>query len=330
MQKKPTKKIVITGGAGQIGYALSFRVASGEMLGLDQPVILSLLEVPAALAGLEGVKMELEDCAFPLLKEVEISADPNQAFEGGDIFLLVGAKPRGPGMERKDLLSENGKIFIDQGKLINERAAVNPLIFVTGNPCNTNALIAMRNAPKIDPSRFFAMTMLDQNRAMSMLAKKAGVGVDEVSQVSIWGNHSSTQVPDFKNAKIKGKPAEEVIQDRTWLETEFFQGVQTRGAKVIQARGKSSAGSAANAIIDSIRSLIFPTPAGEWFSVGLSTDHNPYGIESNLVFSFPCRSLGGGKVEIIEGLGFDDFLKEKISLTEKELLEEREAVRHLL
>lgn len=327
---KKTKKIVITGAAGQIGYALAFRIAAGEMLGSDQPLVLSLLEVPALLEGLKGVQMELEDCAFPLLKGIETSSDPHEAFDGGEIFLLVGAKPRGPGMERNDLLAENGKIFFEQGKVIQQRATSHPLILVTGNPCNTNALLAMRHAPKIDPLRFFAMTRLDQNRASALLAQKAKVGVEEVKNVTIWGNHSSTQVPDVQNATIRGKPVKEVIRDSNWLEKDFFQGVQSRGAKVIEARGKSSAGSAANAIIDSVRSLMLPTPSGEWFSVALCSDHNPYGIQKNLIFSFPCRSKGEGKVEIVKGLSWDDFLKKKVAITEKELLEERELVKHLL
>jgi len=323
---KPPVRIAVTGGAGQIAYALLFRIASGQMLGPDQPVILSLLEIPEAVAFLEGVKMELDDCAFPLLKGVEISSDPNEGFDQAKIALLVGATPRGPGMERKDLLAQNSKIFIQQGKALGERAANDPLIFVVGNPCNTNALIAMHQAKQIDRSRFFAMTRLDQNRASSLLAQKAGVGVEEVKRVTIWGNHSATQVPDFSHALIGGKPAEEVIGDRSWLEGPFVERVQKRGAEVIAARGKSSAASAANGVIDSIASLMRPTPEGEWFSVGLCSDGNPYGVEEDLIFSFPCRSKGEGQVEIVEGLVWDEFLKGKIGLTEKELIEEREAV----
>lgn len=327
---RPLKRIAVTGAGGQIAYSLLFRIASGEMLGPDQPVALHLLEVPQALDSLKGVVMELEDCAFPLLKEVKIGSDPIQVFEGVNYALLVGAKPRGPGMERKDLLADNGKIFIEQGKALNASAAGDVLIFVVGNPCNTNCLIAMHHAPKIPKERFFAMMRLDQNRAKAMLASKAGVPITDVSHVAVWGNHSATQVPDFINAKIKNKPALEMIKDRKWCEEEFLPLVQKRGAAVIAARGKSSAASAANAAIDSIRSLVFPTQGGDWFSIGLCSDGNPYGIQEGLIFSFPCRSLGDGKIEIVKNVPLDPFLKAKIALTEKELLEERQLVAHLL
>lgn len=324
------KRIAVTGGGGQIAYSILFRIASGELLGKDEPIALHILEVPEALEALKGVVMELDDCAFPLLKEVVIGSDPKKVFAGVNIAILIGSKPRGPGMERKELLNDNGKIFIDQGKALSEVAAEDVLIFVVGNPCNTNCLIAMHHAPKIPRDRFFAMTRLDQNRATSFLAKKAHVPVTAVQHVVIWGNHSATQVPDFMHATIHHKPVPEVIQDHKWLKEEFIPMVQKRGAAVIAARGKSSAASAANAVIDSIRSLLLPTPEGEWFSVGLCSDHNPYGIQKNLIFSFPCRSKGNGKVEIVSGVSWDPFLKELILKTEKELLEERSLISHLL
>jgi malate dehydrogenase len=327
---KPLKRIAVTGAGGQIAYSLIFRIASGEMLGPDQPIALHLLEIHPTLESLRGVVMELEDCAFPLLKEVKIGSDPKEVFEGVNFALLIGAKPRGPGMERKDLLGDNGAIFIEQGKALNSSAASDVVIFVVGNPCNTNCLIAMHHAPKIPKERFFSMMRLDQNRAISMLAAKAGVVVTEVTNVSVWGNHSATQVPDFVNAKIKGKPAVDVINDRNWCEIDFVPLVQKRGAAVIAARGKSSAASAANAVIDSIRSLIFPTRTGDWFSVGMTSQGNPYGIKEDLVFSFPCRCTGDGRVEIVKNVPWDPFLKSKIALTERELLEERECVAHLL
>lgn len=327
---KPVKRVAVTGAGGQIAYNLIFRIASGEMLGHDQPVALNLLELPQAIDSLKGVVMELEDCAFPLLKEIKIGSDPVKVFEGVNFALLIGAKPRGQGMERKDLLGENGKIFIEQGKALNASAASDLLVFVVGNPCNTNCLIAMHHAPKIPKDRFFCMMRLDQNRAMSMLAQKAQVPVTDVSHTAVWGNHSATQIPDFVNARIQGKQALEVIKDRKWCEDQFVPLVQKRGAAVIAARGKSSAGSAANAVIDSIRSLVLPTMGDDWFSIGLSSDGNPYGIKENMVFSFPCRSKGDGKVEIVKNVPWDAFLKEKIALSEKELLEERELIANLL
>jgi malate dehydrogenase len=328
--QKPIKRVAVTGASGQIAYSLIFRIASGEMLGSDQPIALHLLELPQALESLKGVVMELEDCAFPLLKEIKTGSDPIQVFEGVNYALLVGAKPRGPGMERKDLLASNGAIFIEQGQALNTSAAPDVLILVVGNPCNTNCLIAMHHAPKIPKDRFFAMMRLDQNRAKSILAAKAKVAITEVSHVAVWGNHSATQVPDFVNARIQGKPALDVIKDRKWCEEEFIPFVQKRGATVIAARGKSSAASAANAMIDSMRSLVLPTPAGDWFSIGLISNENTYGIKEDLIFSFPCRSKGDGKVEIVKDVPWDFFLKNKIVLSEKELLEERELVAHLL
>jgi malate dehydrogenase len=324
------KRVTVTGAGGQIAYSLIFRIASGEMLGQDQPIALHLLELPGSIEALKGVVMELEDCAFPLLKEIKIGSDPIAMFEGVHYALLVGAKARGPGMERKDLLASNGAIFIEQGKALNASAASDVIVFVVGNPCNTNCLIAMHHAPKIPKEQFFAMMRLDQNRATAMLATKANVPLEQVSEVAVWGNHSSTQVPDFVNAKIQGKPALDIIKDRKWCEEEFVPRVQKRGAAVIAARGKSSAGSAANAIIDSVRSLVFPTCVGEWFSTGLISNGNPYGIQDNLIFSFPCRSKGEGKVEIVKDVPLDPFLKSKILLSEKELLEERELIKHLL
>lgn len=323
---KPVKRIAVTGGAGQISYSLLFKIAHGDMLGYDQPVALHILELPEMIPSLEGVKMELEDCAFPLLKEIRIGSDPVKLFEEIDVALLVGAKPRGPGMERGDLLRENGKIFIEQGKALNQSAKSTVKVLVVGNPCNTNCLIAMSNAPRIPRSNFHAMTRLDQNRAAYQIASKAKADVTDISRMTIWGNHSSTQVPDFVNARIKGKPVSEVIQDKKWLETDFINIVQKRGAAIINARGKSSAASAANAAIDAVKALFVPTPAGTWFSTGVCTDGNPYGIEENLIFSFPCRSNGQGHHEIISGVEWNEFLVHKIKASEKELVEERSLV----
>ncbi len=325
------RRIAVTGAAGQISYSLLFRLASGELFGKEQPIALHLLEVPQVIESLKGVEMELQDCAFPLLKEIRIGSDPNLVFEGVDTVFLVGSKPRGPGMERKDLLSENGHIFVGQGKALGAVAAVGATILVVGNPCNTNCLIAEKHAGK---HNFYSMTRLDQNRATAMLAQKAGVGVADVSHVAIWGNHSSTQVPDFLNAKIGKRSAAEVIQDRAWLEGAFISDVQKRGAVVIAARGKSSAASAAQAALDGMKSLLFPTPPGEWFSMGLNSNGNPYGITPGIIFSFPCRSNGRsngkGQIEIVKNLKWDEFLKQKIHLTEKELLEEKSMVANLL
>jgi malate dehydrogenase len=320
-----TKRIAITGGAGQIAYSLLFRIASGELLGDNTPVSLHILEVPEALSGLEGVKMELVDSAFPLLQEIRIGSDPEKIFEGVDLALFVGAKPRGPGMERKDLLTENGKIFIGQGKALNKVASRNVKSVVIGNPCNTNCLILSQNAPDLNPKNFFAMTRLDENRAKAMLGQKAGCHAAAVKKVGIWGNHSATQVPDFVHATIKGKKALEVISDRAWLEGEFVKGVQQRGAEIIRLRGKSSAASAASAIIDTVRSLETETEEDDWYSVAISSKKNPYGIDENLIFSFPCRTVHG-ECKIVEGLNWDQFLEEKIRATEKELKEERSAV----
>jgi len=320
------KRIVVTGGAGQIAYSLLFRIASGELFGNDQPIALHILEIPEALKSLEGVKMELEDCAFPLLNEIQIGTDPYQLFGDVHYALLVGSKPRGPGMERGELLNENGRIFVDQGKALNESAHADVKVIVVGNPCNTNCLIAMKNAPKIPRENFHAMARLDQNRAAASLAHKAGVDVAAVSNVAIWGNHSATQVPDFYHARIDGKNLQEVIKDEEWLKTDFIKGVQQRGAAIIAARGKSSAASAANALIDAVKALNYPTPAGQWFSSAIDSSQNPYGIDKDLIFSFPCRTTAAGKCEIVPGLDLNPFLAEKIRLTEKELIEERNIV----
>ncbi len=324
------KRIAVTGAAGQIAYSLLFRIAAGDLLGPNVPIALHLLDLPESEAALKGVQMELHDCVFPLLKEIKIGSKPEEMFEGVHYALLVGAKPRGPGMERKDLLSDNGKIFVGQGKALNQVASRDVRVFVVGNPCNTNCLIAMHHAPDLPKNQFFAMTMLDQNRAVFQLAAKANTTVEEVSHVAIWGNHSSTQVPDFVNARIHGRPAADIIRDRKWLEGEFIQKIQKRGAEVIAARGKSSAASAANAIVGTIRSLLTPTPHGEWFSLAVSSQNNPYGISKDLVFSFPCKSQGKGDWSIAAGLTLDHFLKEKLEVTQKELIEERDLVSHLL
>ncbi|NGX60298.1 MAG: malate dehydrogenase [Chlamydiae bacterium] len=328
--KKTPKVVAVTGGAGQIGYSVLFRIASGEMLGADQPISLRILELPTAKQMLDGVVMELQDCAFPLVEDVHISTDPYEVFEEVDIALLIGAFPRGPGMERKDLIHKNAEIFINHGKALSEKADPNALVLVVGNPCNTNALITLAHATNLDSRRIFAMTCLDENRAKAQLAMKAEAHVRDVRRVAIWGNHSATQVPDFTNAQIAEKPVEEVICERSWLETTFFETVQKRGAAVIAARGKSSAASAANAAIDTIQHLMQPTEEGTWFSVGLHSDGNPYGVQNNLIFSFPCISKGEGLVEIVPDLEWSSFIKEKIAITEKELLEEREAIIDLL
>lgn len=327
---KSVKRIAVTGGAGQIAYSLLFRIASGELLGYDQPIALHILEIPEAIKMLDGVKMELEDCAFPLLKEIRIGSDPIEIFDGVHYALLVGAKPRGPGMERGDLLSDNGKIFVQQGKALNESADRDVKVLVVGNPCNTNCLIAMSNAPNIPRKNFHAMMRLDQNRASAQLALKAGVDVTEVTNVVVWGNHSATQVPDFLHAKIHGKPVIEVIEDQDWLKGDFISTVQKRGAAIIAARGKSSAASAASAAIDSIRDILHPTPKGQWFSGAIYSTSNPYGIDPNLFFSFPCRSNGEGSFEIVKDLQWNEFLSNKIKNSEKELIEERDLVKNLL
>ena len=321
-------RVAITGAAGQIGYSLIFRIASGAMFGPSQPVILHLVEIEPALPALTGVAMELEDCAFPLLKGVVPTASVDEGFRGINWALLVGAAPRKAGMERKDLLGANGKIFVGQGQALQKNAAADVRVLVVGNPCNTNSLIAMHNAPKIPRDRFFAMTRLDENRAKAQLARKAGVDVSDVTNAAIWGNHSSTQYPDFYNARIKGKPATQVISDEQWLKTEFISSVQQRGAAVLKARGASSAASAANAIIDSVRSVVEPTAPGDWHSIALCSDGS-YGVDRDLIFSFPVRS-NGQKLEIVQGLPVNDFSRGQLTTTLNELKEERAMVSELI
>lgn len=327
---KPIKNVAVTGGAGQIAYSLLFRIANGDLLGPDQPIALHILEVPEAIKALEGVQMELEDSAFPLLKKIEVGSDPRKIFKDADFAILVGAKPRAPGMERKDLLFDNGKIFVDQGKALNEVAHKDVKVLVVGNPCNTNCLITMHYAPKIPKKNFHAMTRLDQNRAHGFLARKAGTELKDVGHVVIWGNHSSTQVPDSENAKIKQGTVDKHINDKAWLENDFISTVQKRGAAVLNARGKSSAASAASAIIDAVKALINPTPEGDVYSSAVLSDGNPYGIQEGLIFSFPLRNKANGDWEIVKGLKLSEGLKKKIALTENELLEERELVKDLL
>jgi malate dehydrogenase len=321
-------KVAITGAAGQIGYSLLFRVASGALFGPDQPVSLSLIEIPPALDALKGVVMELDDCAFPLLKGITPTADLNEGFRDVNWALLVGSVPRKAGMERGDLLGINGKIFIGQGQAIEKNAASDVRVLVVGNPCNTNCLIAMNNARSIPRDRWFAMTRLDENRAKAQLAQKAGVDVTQVSSMTIWGNHSATQYPDFYNAKINGKSAAEVISDQEWLKGEFIKTVQQRGAAIIKARGLSSAGSAANAAINTVQSLTSDTPGDDWHSVAVCSDGS-YGVAEGLISSFPVRSRGG-KWEIVQGVEVNDFSRSKIDASVAELEEERSLVSELL
>jgi len=325
---KKTVRVAVTGAAGQIGYALLFRIAAGEMFGKDTAVHLNLLELEAALPALNGVVMELEDCAFPLLKSVTPTSNPDVAFKDVDWALLVGSVPRKTGMERSDLLKINGGIFIQQGKALDKYAKPTCKVLVVGNPCNTNAFIAKSVAKNIPARNFFAMTMLDQNRAVAQLAQKAGVAVTDVKRLAIWGNHSPTQYPDFFNATIQGKPLPEVIRDQDWLKTIFLEKVQKRGAEIIKARGLSSAASAANAVIDTVKNLIAPTSPGEFFSVAVSSDGN-YGVPQGIMFSFPVRSDGQGW-EIEQGIQHNDFSREKVGLTLQELVEEKVAVQGLL
>lgn len=317
-------KIAVTGAAGHIGYALLFRLAAGEMFGKDTDIHLNLLELESALPALEGVVMELNDCAFPRLKSITTTADPNKAFEDIDWALLIGSVPRKAGMERSDLLKINGGIFQEQGKALDKNAKASCRVLVVGNPCNTNAYIAKSVVKAIGAKNFFAMTMLDQNRATTQLAQKAKVGVSAVKGITIWGNHSATQYPDFYNATINGAPATDVISDDGWLKTGFIETVQKRGAAIIKARGLSSAASAANAVIDTVKNIINPTKPGEHFSLAVSSDGS-YGIEKGLMFSFPVRS-DGENWEIVQGIPHNDFAKEKINATHKELIAEKEAV----
>jgi len=320
-------KVAISGAAGQIGYALIFRVASGQMFGSDTEVELNLLEIPPVLPALEGVKMELDDCAFPLLKKITTTSDVNVAMKDVNWAVLVGSVPRKEGMERSELLNINGKIFTTQGKAINDNAASDVRVFVVGNPCNTNCLIAMNNAPDVPKDRFFAMTMLDELRARTQLAIKAGVDVTAVSQMTIWGNHSSTQYPDFYHALINDRPATEVITDINWLQNDFISKIQKRGAEVIKARGASSAASAANAALMSVYNLVHDTPQGETFSVARCSQ-GEYGVDEGLIFSVPCRTEGG-KLKVITGITQNEFGQEKFNITLDELRKERDAVKEL-
>jgi malate dehydrogenase len=321
-------KVAVTGAAGQIGYALLFRIASGQMFGPDQPLRLQLIEIPAVLGALEGVVMELDDCAFPLLESVIPTADLDEGFRDVNWALLVGSVPRKAGMERKDLLGINGKIFIGQGQAVQKNAAADVRVLVVGNPCNTNCLIAMNNAKDVPRDRWFAMTRLDENRARAQLAHKAGVRIQSVTNMTIWGNHSSTQFPDFYNARIDGRPANEVIRDEKWLKEDFIATVQQRGAAVIKARGLSSAGSAANAVVDSVCSLTDDTPPNNWHSVAVCSEGS-YGVEQGLISSFPVR-VRSGKWEIVQGLSIDDFSRAKIDASVAELKEERSLVSDLI
>lgn len=323
------KRVVVSGGAGQISYSLLFRIANGDLLGKNQSIELNILEVPQALDSLKGVVMELEDCCFPLLKGIKTGSDPIELFEEVNFALLVGSKPRSAGMERKDLLLENAKIFVEQGKALNKVAAKDVKVLVVGNPCNTNCLIAIHNAPNIPKSSFYSMMRLDENRAKGFLAKKAHVGVNDIKNMIIWGSHSSTQVPDFFHAKIKNKNAVDLI-DKKWLEDEFVERVQKRGAEVIAARGKSSAASAANAVIDTIVALEHPTEEDNSQSVAMYSEGNPYGIDEDLVFSFPCKTKKDLQVSIVKGIQWNSYLEQKIHLTHKELKEERDMVSSML
>jgi malate dehydrogenase len=321
-------RVAVTGGAGQIGYSLLFRIAAGDMLGPNQPIILQLLEIEPAMKALEGVAMELDDCAFPLLHDTVLTSKPEKAFDGATWVLLVGALPRKAGMERRDLLNANAGIFGPQGKAIAASAASDVRILVVGNPCNTNCLIARSNAPDIAPERWFAMMRLDENRAKTLLARKAGVPVQVVTNIGVWGNHSTTQYPDARNAKIAGLPAFDVISDHGWLKGKFIETVQKRGAAVIEARGLSSAASAANAVIDSVNSIWNPTPWGDWHSLAV-VSHGEYGVPEGLQFGFPLKS-DGRSWEVVTGLEHDGDAKDRIKKTTDELLQERELVKGLL
>lgn len=323
-----TVKVAVTGGAGQIGYSLLFRIASGAMFGPETPVELQLLELEQALPAAKGVIMELDDCAFPLLQKVSVSHKAEEAFADVNWALLVGSVPRKAGMERGDLLKINGSIFTSQGKAIESSAASDVRILVVGNPCNTNCLIAMNNAKKIPANRWFALTKLDENRAKSQLAQKAGVPVSQVSNMTIWGNHSATQYPDFFNAKISGKPAPDKIADHEWLKGDFISSVQKRGAAIIAARGLSSAASAANAVVDTVRNIITPTAKDDWFSVAVCSN-GEYGVDKGLIFGYPIRS-NGKDVEIVKDVPLNEFGQGKFDLTHTELKEERDEVKEMI
>jgi malate dehydrogenase len=327
--KRPMR-VAVTGAAGQIGYSLLFRIASGEMLGKDQPVVLQLLEIPdeKAQKALKGVIMELDDCAFPLLHSVLPTADPKVAFKDADVALLVGARPRGPGMERKDLLEANGKIFGPQGQALSEGASRDVKVLVVGNPANTNCLIAMKNAPRLQPSNFSAMMRLDHNRSLSQIAQKVGKPVSSVRKMTVWGNHSATQYPDLFNAEVEGKKVWPMINDQNWLDKEFIPTIQKRGAAIIDARGLSSAASAASAAMDHVRNWVYGTPDGDWVSMGIPSDGS-YGIPEGVIYGYPatCRD---GRYQIVKGLEVSDFSKARMQTTLKELQEERDSIKQLL
>ena len=317
-------KVAVTGAAGQIGYAILFRIASGQLLGPETPVHLSLLEIPAAVKAAEGTAMELDDCAFPLLAGVDIYDDPTQAFDGVNVALLVGARPRSKGMERSDLLSANGGIFKPQGEALNQHAASDIRVLVVGNPANTNCLIAQSNAPDIPRERFTAMMRLDHNRAIAQIAAKTGTQVSDITNMTIWGNHSATQYPDVFHATVQGRAAAEVVNDQAWIENHFIPTVQKRGAAIIEARGASSAASAANAAIDHVRDWVLGSPAGDWVSMAVPSDGS-YGIEAGVFCGHPC-TCSDGTYEIVQGLEIDEFSRSRIDATVNELKEEREAV----
>lgn len=322
-------RVAVTGGAGQIAYSLLFRIGNGEVFGPDQPVILQVLEITPAMGALEGVLMELQDSAQSLVQDIVATDDANVAFKDANWAILVGGKPRGPGMVRKDLIAANGPIFVGQGEAINANAADDIRIVTVANPCNSNTLVAKSNAPDIPANRWYAMTRLDENRAKAQIANKAGVTSAEVSNLGIWGNHSATQFPSFEQALINGKPATDVINDREWFEGDFLTTVQQRGKAIIEARGKSSAASAANAALDTVRAIITPTAEGDWFSAAVYSGGNPYGIDENLMYGFPLRS-DGTNVSIVEGIELSEYAVGKAKASEAELQGEREAVADLL
>ena len=320
-------RVAVTGAAGQIGYAILFRIASGQLLGPDTPVHLSLLEIPAALKAVEGTAMEIDDCAFPLVAGVDITDDPNKAFDGANVALLIGARPRTKGMERSDLLEANGGIFKPQGKALNDHAASDIKVLVVGNPANTNCLIAKSHAPDIPAERFTSMMRLDHNRAIAQLAVKVGATVRDVTNMTVWGNHSPTQYPDIFHAKVKGQNAAEAANDQEWLENDFIPTVQKRGAAVIEARGASSAASAANAAVGHVRDWVLGTPEGDWVSMGIPSDGS-YGIDEGLIFGFPV-TCSGGSYEIVQGLDLNDFSQSRLDVTVNELKDERATVKQL-
>lgn len=326
MTESPVR-VAVTGAAGQIGYAILFRIASGQLLGSDTPVHLSLLEIPQALKAVEGTAMEIDDCAFPLVAGVDITDDPNKAFDGTSVALLIGARPRTKGMERSDLLEANGGIFKPQGQALNDHAASDIKVLVVGNPANTNCLIARSHAPDIPAERFTSMMRLDHNRAIAQLAVKAGAAVSDVTNMTVWGNHSPTQYPDIFHAKVKGQNAAEAVSDQEWLENDFIPTVQKRGAAVIDARGASSAASAANAAVDHVRDWVRGTPDGDWVSMGIPSDGS-YGVDEGLMSGFPV-TCSGGSYEIVQGLELNDFSQSRLDVTINELKDERETVKRL-